>query len=69
MNIVHIVTIRSPDKALCGNNSPYSHCVYVQTYTMSPNMFDHYLASTYEWCPDCLKHPEVVMTTLNRTNV
>jgi len=64
-DLVHLVTsYREP--TLCGNL--FGASWLVSTYIVHPNL-NEYTIQDYKWCPDCLKHPEVVMARLNGTNV
>jgi len=49
---------------LCNKQSILWHTI--DTYIHDPTW--NYI-SGYAWCPDCLKHPDLVMAALNKTNV
>jgi len=71
MKKVHLsLTMRAP--TLCG--APYMLWQYVNTYIKCPDLrngyyYPYYTKETNKWCPDCLKHPDVVMAALNGSNV
>jgi len=53
---------------LCGKQS--NNYQYVETYLKYPNLNDYYHYNKgYEWCQDCITHPDVIMARLNETNV
>jgi len=60
MNIVHIA-MNYNEPTLCGSYS--SKYVHITTYINYLN------PRSYRWCPDCVKHPDLVMARLNETNV
>jgi len=70
-DLVHLKLKYSEDKpALCGEKS-YTYRP-ISTYLKYPNLngfpYYHY-TEDYEWCPDCITHPNVIMAKLNGTNV
>jgi len=57
-----LMHLRSNDGlCLCGVQS--DTCLHINTYIRYLN------PRSYRWCPDCVKHPDLVMVVLNYTNV
>jgi len=77
--LVHLV-IEYEGPILCGRLFGVSWLVkgrldmarLVRTYIAHPNLTDYHQYNEkdlYQWCPDCIKHPEVIIAKLNETNV
>jgi len=53
---------------LCGEQS-YTY-QFINFYLKRPNLDDYFIYDKdYEWCPDCITHPDAIMARLNGTNV
>jgi len=64
MKLVHLRLSRTDPNNLCDKQSILWH--NISTYIQNPS-WDYTIS--YAWCPDCIKHPDVIMATLNRSNV
>jgi len=70
MKLIHL-KFKAFGAILCGARAPFGQYQFTNNYIKHPNLNDYigFYRKNYKWCPDCLKHPEVVMARLNETNV
>jgi len=73
VHTVHIVGNDFKDPALCGSEHYHVYYVSLKEYMRNSNLTYWFYFSLsdnkYEWCQECVTHPDLVMARLNETNV